>query len=94
MHTRLGHVGGCEFVSELLASALPRPQLVGEAVKWGLRYRRMLVSPALELLKHRRRDLTLEGIRGCDERMMRHLHGSKNSVHGYGKARISSHMAR
>ena len=49
-------------------------KVVGEAVKlWGLRYRRVLVSPALELLKHRRCDLSLEGIRGCDERMVRYL---------------------
>ena len=54
------------------SSALSK--VVGEAVKlWGLRYCRVLVSPALELLKHRRCDLSLEGIRGCDERMVRYL---------------------
>ena len=66
------------FVSESSA----RPKVVGEAVKlWGLRYCRVFVSPALKLLKHRRCDLSLEGIRGCDECMMRYLHDlNKNSV--------------
>jgi hypothetical protein len=53
--------------------AAPLSNTWGRSELWGLRYRRVLVSPALESLKHRRRDLTLEGIRSCDERMMRDL---------------------